>query len=251
MKRRRNAVVASVAPRAVQEQQARPRHRNAHSRRRFRCTAERHARTLRLAQRRRPVAEPWNIRPSRGSIGEGDSALTVVDVTGHLPTPRRWGARVSRGGLSMTKDGSFKKVVRRHAEETGQRYTEALTDLEGLEARMFHAARRRAAARPSPGSLRHRRRSRRRSSAQHNDLRLPHRPQRRRPVDRAGVPARSPAGLASKATPRSCGSWSGRTIPAERLAVDDAVSDFDGSVRPRHPVRQRRATPRRQPRSSP
>ena len=27
----------------------------------------------------------------------------------------------------MTKQGSFKKVVRRHAAETGQRYTEALT----------------------------------------------------------------------------------------------------------------------------
>ena len=39
----------------------------------------------------------------------------------------------------MTKDASFKKVVRRHAEETGQRYTEALTDLEGLGARMNHA----------------------------------------------------------------------------------------------------------------
>jgi Ser/Thr protein kinase RdoA (MazF antagonist) len=38
----------------------------------------------------------------------------------------------------MTKDASFKKVVRRHAEETGQRYTEALTDLEGLVARMHH-----------------------------------------------------------------------------------------------------------------
>jgi hypothetical protein len=38
----------------------------------------------------------------------------------------------------MTKDGSFKKVVRRHAEETGQRYTQALTELEGLQARMFH-----------------------------------------------------------------------------------------------------------------
>src|SRR3954453_171732 len=38
----------------------------------------------------------------------------------------------------MTRDGSFKKVVRRHAAETGQRYTEALTDLEGLEQRMFH-----------------------------------------------------------------------------------------------------------------
>ncbi|HTX10739.1 MAG TPA: phosphotransferase [Solirubrobacteraceae bacterium] len=39
----------------------------------------------------------------------------------------------------MTKDASFKRVVRRHAVETGQRYTEALTDLEGLGARMDHA----------------------------------------------------------------------------------------------------------------
>src|ERR1700694_3375379 len=93
---------------------------------------------VRMAPRRRPVAEPWDVHPSRGSTGEGESALTVVAVTGHLPTPRRWGTRVSRGGLSMTKDGSFKKVVRRHAEETGQRYTEALTDLEGLQARMHH-----------------------------------------------------------------------------------------------------------------
>src|ERR1700760_4036248 len=38
----------------------------------------------------------------------------------------------------MTKDASFKKVVRRHAEETGQRYTEALTDLEDLGRRMDH-----------------------------------------------------------------------------------------------------------------
>jgi len=38
----------------------------------------------------------------------------------------------------MTKDASFKQAVRRHAEETGQRYTEALTDLEGLGARMDH-----------------------------------------------------------------------------------------------------------------
>ena len=38
----------------------------------------------------------------------------------------------------MTKDASFKKVVRRHAEETGQRYTAALTDLEGLGSRMDH-----------------------------------------------------------------------------------------------------------------
>src|ERR1700749_3745018 len=39
----------------------------------------------------------------------------------------------------MTRDASFKKAVRRHAGETGQRYTEARTDLEGLGARMDHA----------------------------------------------------------------------------------------------------------------
>jgi Ser/Thr protein kinase RdoA (MazF antagonist) len=38
----------------------------------------------------------------------------------------------------MTRDASFKKVVRRHAEQTGQRYTEALMDLDGLGARMNH-----------------------------------------------------------------------------------------------------------------
>ena len=38
----------------------------------------------------------------------------------------------------MTKDASYKKVVRRHAEETGQRYTEALTDLRSLATRMHH-----------------------------------------------------------------------------------------------------------------
>ena len=39
----------------------------------------------------------------------------------------------------MTKNSGFKKVVRRHSEQTGQRYTEALSDLEGLGARMNHA----------------------------------------------------------------------------------------------------------------
>ena len=38
----------------------------------------------------------------------------------------------------MTKDARFKKVVRRHAQDTGQRYTEALTHLEGIEARISH-----------------------------------------------------------------------------------------------------------------
>ena len=31
----------------------------------------------------------------------------------------------------MTKNGNFKKGVRRHARDTGQRYTKALTDLQG------------------------------------------------------------------------------------------------------------------------
>ncbi|HUA96706.1 MAG TPA: aminoglycoside phosphotransferase family protein [Terracidiphilus sp.] len=38
----------------------------------------------------------------------------------------------------MTRDGSFKSVVRRHAGETGQRYTQSLTDLEELQTRMSH-----------------------------------------------------------------------------------------------------------------
>ena len=39
----------------------------------------------------------------------------------------------------MTRASNFKKVVRRHAEETGKRYTEALTDLEGVDARMTYS----------------------------------------------------------------------------------------------------------------
>ena len=38
----------------------------------------------------------------------------------------------------MTKASNFKKVVRRYAEETGKRYIEALTDLEGVDARMSY-----------------------------------------------------------------------------------------------------------------
>jgi hypothetical protein len=75
----------------------------------------------------------------------------------------------------MTKDANFKKVVRRHAEETGQRYTEALTDLEDLGARMDHepvAERLLAHLRDRYG------RPGRRDEAQcAQDLRLPHRPQ--------------------------------------------------------------------------
>src|SRR5580704_2214455 len=83
---------------------------------------------------RRAVEHP----PQPGFQRRRGFALPVESVTGHLPTPRRWGTRVSMGGLSMTKDGSFKKVVRRHAEDTGQRYTEARSDLEGVGGRMHH-----------------------------------------------------------------------------------------------------------------
>src|SRR5580704_7532458 len=88
--------------------------------------------------RRRPVAELCGTSASAGFHSRRGFALSVVESTGYLPTPRRWGTRVSRGGLFMTKDASFKKVVRRHADETGQRYTEALTDIEGLGERMDH-----------------------------------------------------------------------------------------------------------------
>lgn len=40
----------------------------------------------------------------------------------------------------MTKAGNFKKVVRRHAAETGKRYTEALSNLEGVDERMTYDA---------------------------------------------------------------------------------------------------------------
>jgi hypothetical protein len=38
----------------------------------------------------------------------------------------------------MTKDAKLKRVVRRHAQESGQRYTEALIDLVALAARLHH-----------------------------------------------------------------------------------------------------------------
>src|SRR6201996_6042470 len=77
---------------------------------------------------------PAGIPSSKGNRPPGRD-----DIAGHLPTPRRWGAKASRGACPMTKHGSFKKVVRRHARDTDQRYTEALSDLEGVGTRMFHA----------------------------------------------------------------------------------------------------------------
>src|ERR1700677_4976776 len=155
-------------------------------------------------------------------------ALSVVNVTGHLLTPRRWGARVSWGGLAMTKDASCKKVVRRHAEETGQRYTEALTDLEGLGARMHHE--------PVAGLLLAHLRDRYGIDAVAATKLSVHKSYVFRIdrndgspwVARAFPPARPRAGVEGDAA--ILGFLERQDYPAERLAADDAVSDFDGSA---------------------
>jgi Ser/Thr protein kinase RdoA (MazF antagonist) len=127
----------------------------------------------------------------------------------------------------MTKDGSFKKVVRRHAHDTGQRYTEALTDLQGLEARLFHQ--------PTAERLLAHLRDRYRIDAiaatkasRHNDhvFRID-----RRDGDpwiaRVFPPARPRTGVAGDAAILRF--LERQDYPAERLAIDDAVSAFDGS----------------------
>ena len=128
----------------------------------------------------------------------------------------------------MTKHASFKKVVRRHAEETGQRYTEALTDLEGLGARMHHE--------PVADRLLAHLRDRYGIDADaatklsvHNTYvfridRIDGEPW----VARAFPPARPRAGTEGDATILRF--LERHDYPAERLAVDDAVSDFDGSA---------------------
>lgn len=127
----------------------------------------------------------------------------------------------------MTEHGSFKKVVRRHARDTGQRYTEALTDLEGLGARVFHA--------PVAERLVAHLRDRYGIDAvavtkvsQHNDhvFRVD-----RRDGDpwiaRVYPPARPRAGVAGDAAILRFLERQG--FPAERLAAEDAVSEFDAT----------------------
>lgn len=127
----------------------------------------------------------------------------------------------------MTKQGSFKKVVRRHARDTGQRYTEALTDLEGLEARIFHE--------PIAERLLAHLRGRygidavaATKASRHNDhvFRID-----RRDGDpwiaRVFPPARPQAGAEGDAAILRF--LERHDYPAERLAIDDAVSAFDGS----------------------
>ena len=110
----------------------------------------------------------------------------------------------------MTKEASFKKVVRRHAEETGQRYTEALTDLEGLGARMDHE--------PVADRLLAHLRDRHGIDPVAATKLSVHKTYVFR-IDRndgePGRPRLPPLGRVPvlRATLRSCGSWSARTIP--------------------------------------
>lgn len=127
----------------------------------------------------------------------------------------------------MTKHGSFKKVVRRHAQETGQRYTEALADLQGVEDRLFHA--------PSAERLLSHLHERygldptaATKASQHNDHVFK--------VDHSGGDPWI-ARVYPPARPRAGADGDGAILrflerhnfPAERLAVDDAVSDLDGA----------------------
>ena len=128
----------------------------------------------------------------------------------------------------MTKDASFKKVVRRHAEETGQRYTEALTDIEGVGARMHHE--------PVPDRLLAHLRDRHgidpvaatKLSVHKTYVFRIDRHDGSPWVARAFPPARPRAGVEGDAAILRF--LERQDYPAERLAVDDAVSDFDGSA---------------------
>ena len=127
----------------------------------------------------------------------------------------------------MTADGGFNKVVRRHAPDTGQRHTEALTDHEGPEARMLHEA--------IAGRLLAHLRDHYAIDAvaatqisQHNDhvFRID-----RRDGDswiaRVFPAARPRAGVEGDAAILKL--LARQDYPAERLATDDAVSELDGS----------------------
>jgi Ser/Thr protein kinase RdoA (MazF antagonist) len=128
----------------------------------------------------------------------------------------------------MTRDASFKKVVRRHAGETGQRYTEALADVGGLGARMDHE--------PVPERLVAHLRGRygidpvaavRLSVHKTYVLRIDRRdggPW----VARAFPPARPRAGAEGDAAVLRF--LERQDYPAERLAAGEAVSDFEGSA---------------------
>ena len=133
-----------------------------------------------------------------------------------------------KGGLSVTKDAGFKKAVRRHAAETGQRYTQALVDLEGLDARMRHE--------PAGDRLvTHLRQHYGIDATAATKLSVHNtyvfRIDRRdgEPwVARQYPPARPRAGAEGDAAILRF--LEVRGYPAERLALDEAVSDFEGSA---------------------
>jgi Ser/Thr protein kinase RdoA (MazF antagonist) len=128
----------------------------------------------------------------------------------------------------MTKNAGFKKVVRRHAEETGQRYTEALADLEGLGARMHHE--------PVPERLLAHLRDRygvdpvraTKLSVHKTYVFRIDRHDGSPWVARVFPPARPRAGVEGDAAILRF--LERRDYPAERLAVEDAVSELDGSA---------------------
>jgi hypothetical protein len=128
----------------------------------------------------------------------------------------------------MTRDASFKKAVRRHAEATGQRYTEALTDLEGLRARMHHE--------PVPERLLTHLRERygvdpvaaTKLSVHKSYVFRIDRNDGSPWVARAFPPARPRAGAEGDAAILRF--LERQDYPAERLAADDAVSELDGSA---------------------
>ena len=128
----------------------------------------------------------------------------------------------------MTKHGSFKKVVRRHAHDTGQRYTEALTDLEGLHARMFHqpiAERLLAHLRDHYGIDAV---AATKASRHHDHVFRIDRRDGDPWIARVFPPARPRAGVEGDAAILRF--LERHDYPAERLAVDDAVSAFDDST---------------------
>jgi Ser/Thr protein kinase RdoA (MazF antagonist) len=128
----------------------------------------------------------------------------------------------------MTKDAGFKKIVRRHAADTGQRYTEALTDLEGLGARTDHlpVAERLLAHLQDRHDIKPIAATR--LSVHKTYVFRIDRSDGDPWVARAFPPARPRAGVEGDAAILRF--LERQDYPAERLAVDDTVSDLDGSA---------------------
>lgn len=128
----------------------------------------------------------------------------------------------------MTKEGSFKRAVRGHASDTGQRYTEARADLDGVDRRVFHetTADRVAAHLKEHYGIEVSAVS---SIGSHNEVvfRIDQRDGRVW-VARVFPPARQRARVEGDA--RILALLARHGFPAERLATEDAVSAFDGQA---------------------